>query len=1210
MVSSSSWKQRVEHELVREILHPLCRTVQEYGTSLRTATKADQIASLRTQAKLLEKLHNCLQSIPVVENAGEYQRTMVRMTIVEKQNLAKFVALPLRGILQSYHPFSPGRLQSGALQGAIWKVVEHAARAFGVFLSNWWMKLLRPAGDLEANKELLTFVELLIHALPSGPYIKQNTHQKPSPDFDRGGDCVESLLRTILIVLRGLDNQTSCGAIVLLLIDCTITLVEPAASNIEKNLLSASLQQCSLETIDLLIQGSYLEGEDWRKIFPAIYTGLFRCILHSLPRLQTQHQQHDIASASILSLGNLIEKCLQLNQQTPSITVQRQVPTAEWIATANGQGGTNQKDSSNGNLLSSLSNEDRAFVEQIQKRLPNTLHDLKQKLTAVRSIVVRRATAELLRAILSTDHRLWDTAFVRDCWESILVLSQDDDTALQMLAASCLAEGDIWSSLSKASWIEPRILELLQGIKDAAQLGKQAELEQTLKLLRGYFGAIHNRPDQHRFFQEFLSSQETMSTLRESLGRIYKVKFNIPQRAVMISDITMLHKAYISFPASVTDLASVNLQTIASILGTKRTCVLIDSCVASMYKSAKDRECRGVSFTGQSQLQWLQEWIGTPIVICDLLKGLSGSKKVVLRLFRSILPLLMADSLWNLPVHAVRDPPLQPPPVRGINKTFVLLEHEDFPTESPKEAYHGNAAFRCFLMECIGSFIRFLGQKCQSVSVTISPAVFDLVSRNPSREISNTALLLLDIIAMDGSGLASASQFADAVMTSTLLPAIRGRIRLFGTGGKGYDVSRLLQAVESAATVLQLSTDWVAENKHAQSANTQGVQSIVTDLGFVFDSLSEKDNADGKVAMKFLVLFRCSVLYSRQSRQFLLGEDATVSECSAYQSDEPWFALLDNFRTDNYQTASAFDSCVERDTKEDVVDELECDSKFVSQIAWRCCYLLSHSELKVQIQSCEVLTMAMEYLGWIATLHNAKSDRSNGPKTSVLRLIASCWPTLSKKLENCRAATTTSVSCADLLVVEDGLGGDEQQTDMASHYKVLMARLFDLICTMTSVSGDFMASRLKEVVMPCAKTVMRKFGEISNNNRSRLDLDLLSSTIHCLRAMFSDPTIGLSSQLDLMPSVAIVMVPLLGDSNETVVAETLSALKAITSNDGDSLYYHLLIVSGGKLPKPPLSFLVPLDQTPSDNNQRNRRMQIAAEKLLVFLDQQPEQVAW
>jgi len=204
----------------------------------------------------------------------------------------------------------------------------------------------------------------------------------------------------------------------------------------------------------------------------------------------------------------------------------------------------------------------------------------------------------------------------------------------------------------------------------------------------------------------------------------------------------------------------------------------------------------------------------------------------------------------------------------------------------------------------------------------------------------------------------------------------------------------------------------VAKEKSPVKSLVFNVQNVVLDFAKTFDYLPNKEEHCMHVTKHFLRLFSLSLRYLHESRSANFPKSEATLTCPT--EDAPWWRLLDEFRTDqSFERKSTTRDDDDLTGTAEHVDMLKSDTDFVAGISWRCCFLFSHPALEIQRHACDVVKHCFEYLGWVATLKEAKSNELNGPTTSVIRQIHSSWPDVSAKLVNLCAMVNSTTTGFD-----------------------------------------------------------------------------------------------------------------------------------------------------------------------------------------------------
>ena len=770
------------------------------------------------------------------------------------------------------------------------------------------------------------------------------------------------------------------------------------------------------------------------------------------------------------------------------------------------------------------------FINQVQQRIPATLFVLVNGFARVRSTPkIRQQMIRLCRVILIDTHHCWmiesNRYLLLSCLEMVLLLAHDTDADVVQDATAFVTEyltvylhrfQEVESSDHHAEYcrvvkglIGPRILELIERLPSCVQSGRDDELDATLQRILGY---LQNVPP------KFLRSALTSDSIRQMIRRTFSDVFDVPFELSDPYQLGTIVLNFINHPNSsnsnsnnriqstpdqfskrqymsetMINLAKSVVQAYGSMIGPKHGIMLVDACIADLYRSCMDRIERQLSTTGRSQIQWTHEWVGTVTFIQCIMRGsfyatVSAEEnarknhakyrtKYLIPLLRSSLPIITTYPLWDLGNHWSET---------KESETSTGRSDVHFAVS----AFRGNVVMMCALLEFIKESIGLLDiDTIQSFNSMLLYPILDKMSEQYPGAIRETAYHAL-------SALATANQCDDIVtfivnnLESCLIGPMLSRLRM--PGGRSlqpdtpidYDIICVL---ECATTVLRLATEAYAKQTLVESEPKSklnillSMEELTTQLTNRFDYASTIVTYDVATCMKYLQLFDTAmsllqVVYRQHTTtadSVLVGDTTTKNQASLSTSPspaidvdaEPWFQLLAPYTKatddDKLSPKEGFEKFWKE--KDDMIRQADAvvrteslhptqsvnvqrDIKFCSYIVWRLGYLLSHPNLQVQNRSCDVMTKCFQWLGFLGTSNlscnteattNGEDGASSSnlkPKNAILRQVHSVWPTISTRMKAlCTAVITESDNVRkqplSLLVLQTSPPSDPSQTN-------------------------------------------------------------------------------------------------------------------------------------------------------------------------------------
>jgi hypothetical protein len=189
----------------------------------------------------------------------------------------------------------------------------------------------------------------------------------------------------------------------------------------------------------------------------------------------------------------------------------------------------------------------------------------------------------------------------------------------------------------------------------------------------------------------------------------------------------------------------------------------------------------------------------------------------------------------------------------------------------------------------------------------------------------------------------------------------------------------------------------------------------------------------------------------------------------------------------------------------------------------------------------------------------------------------------------------------------------------------------ELVSAMTECCDDFMASRFREIVWPCVRTILQSSAvkrhrrvdpaEQMNvlalyydsdrrilDSRSESERSLLLAALHCLSRVFGHRPVGIVLS-GLIPTIGAAVFPFLDDEHDGVVASCVGSIQNMIRIDCDALWRPIHEMAGKQFPVCPLlQFqVVSVVQGLTNPLPRPSRRALTANQLLSFLRALPEQ---
>ena len=286
------------------------------------------------------------------------------------------------------------------------------------------------------------------------------------------------------------------------------------------------------------------------------------------------------------------------------------------------------------------------------------------------------------------------------------------------------------------------------------------------------------------------------------------------------------------------------------------------------------------------------------------------------------------------------------------------------------------------------------------------------------------------------------------------------------------------------------------------------------------------------------------------------------------------------------------------------------DTDLVARIVSIATYLLSHPKLLVQSEACILLRKSFSLLFRISQCP-APSDSEeelNGAQNAILRHIAGCWPSLAARTNATLKLWKSESSAGSTLVIVTSGAANESTKLNYGEMRLFVSRVLDLTATMVEVSGDFMATRVREAVWPWASQVLaiclQSTREATEHHSDSFRI-VLESALSCTRRIFMHRDTGVPLA-GLIPLIGNAILPWLQKS-DGIADQAVATMERLILIDRDALFRPLSMLARKPIPRSP--FLPGNDpavaavqpfEVPNDGQRR-------ALDLLTFLESLPEQ---
>ena len=1290
------------------VLGMLLQLIQQYqavvGRERTTASSQQEriLPLLQTLSGVLDRLLQALQSL-----SRDYTDDQVSRSLVL---LWDYLSLPLLAVLRGtlkgkeHWPLlsATAQQQRQIRTSAAFKCMQRAAQTLTATV-----KLVhKKQNHALSTSVILSALVPTVTALPSGREIASASATAADQSLDSGDDCCAAILESVATLV--LPNGTFMnapfareiagamgGALVARVVDSCVTIVTPP----EQPLLlladkgSTKLLSQALVTIESMMQAMPLVSV-WKGVFPGCFAGLYRRLLHSLRIGKPALSGVVVECLRILSL--FLHQTLQLPKTetvvvaADSVVVELRslVLSANTSLTLECECNDDSVTTGTGTPLAYQA-AGTDFVAQARQRLPAPLMVLVNLLTTARSPAVRRQATSFFQTILrDTRACLADASddLMQATMEACLVFSRDPDNDTAALAQAVLSAylNASESGQDINELVLPRILAMMEELPILAQCLKETELRTKQTLLSAYLSINSMSKAASKKLRSSLVSEPVLTTVRTALSRMLDVHFESVEpraaKSIVVTNSSNNNNDTRRRPQEpplrhmsneTKSFAVEMIHALGKALGPKHTAVFVDACIAELFEALVGRVESRVSLVGKSETEWLHEWIGSIILVRELLVGAfakgsdaQSTKKVRKRLgilsdlASSILPIIISSPLYDLPTcssHDAAKVPIETVDLRQGKDLVANTNRREGSRVVSSAALRGNASLTFHLLGLTNTIFDLLGSAVHCfLPVVLYPILENIGLRSVSMN-QEMAIFVLETLATH----CEYGNVTDLLTRNMdhLLGTLMGRIRVPGghSLGKTDLDDGTVTVVSTVTAMLRLATVSIQNQQRCMQSDggpsiLSYMQELVTALTGRFDRQAAKSMDSQDTVTVFVQLFDAALNYL-----YCWYDTSTVSIKYPVGSElptKPWLALLDPFRAEEGKALTPETGFkLLRDENREATNPppgttgrmiTVNETIFVEYLMSRCCFLLSHSSLSVQVQSCDALIHGFEFLGLVAKRYCPNPDEPNGPSNAILRQVSKSWPTISTRLK----ATSSSVHVSkgtSLLVAIPSLSQPRVPFPAnLGHQRVFLSRVFELVAVMTECADDFMATRFRHDVWPCMGQVLENYATCRQNslrnerpsssssllaartsrsgarNRhypktSDSERNLIVAAIHCLSRVYQHRPAGLALG-GLIPSTGVILFPFLND-DDTIESLCMAALKNMILIDCDALFRLLLEMSGRGLPLCPFGALenttwkdegfkgARLAPSQASSNKLTQR----ANELIKFIESLPEQ---
>ena len=796
-----------------------------------------------------------------------------------------------------------------------------------------------------------------------------------------------------------------------------------------------------------------------------------------------------------------------------------------------------QQDSHHSGILDGikgLSSTDKrvTFWDQVKTRVPGPLLILLRTLSVCRSDELKAAAGGLCRSMWKT-RSLWSMDMMTALLESVMTLSQSPVPSIQADARNLKESMQKDASFSSQA-LPDRIQALLVNDLPPLAHGRHSrEFQHTCRLLVSYleWGNLSCRRHLQRFLRDSLPVWKSCIDML----RLEPLSQGKSQLSVVDTSGTKFLRPPEPYIICVDDESRRSLTEviykIGEVLGSKRVCLLVDFLICDAIKSAE---------RGREASKTIEEKFCSSLLLSrTLVEGAHVSEgrshRFLDEFIKSTLPLLISNKSWKRSYDSLH--------VSGASLAST----------SPVEEARNS------ILYCTMDFIVVLIKNSKVSESVICPSIllpFVQIASIHRGCLSEMSLFSLYQIAahFEYESLTSFLKEHRQLLSSELLGAMRISQTPNSLNRNAVTCSRLIQ--------FSVANHTGGDSSFEEVDFLSGFSNVLSSLIEAFDAESVSENPiDGLVQVS---LYEVSLSHMRDWAQSI----PSLPSVSNVQL-ECWQEPLMSFRVIN---SGCFESSavVQYEEAESPTNvDYQGLTDLVNQMMTRSCYHLSHPNIFVQVKAATCLPHGFRLLNRIQELF-VRNAELNGPKTAILRQVATSWPPILGRLRYCERLLFDSSSIRKdhfQMSITNGVDKDS----MYSQYSFLMGYLLETVGTISASSGDFFCGRFVEHVIPLLCKTLNFFMNSEPSHMKESSKRLVLAVFSCLRTSFQDA--DFVAQVSYHTTkISTFIFPFLNHKDSAIRDACTSTLRVLISLNPDLLLRDLYRLS--KTPVEPCPFFV------------------------------------
>ncbi|CAJ1935051.1 unnamed protein product [Cylindrotheca closterium] len=967
----------------------------------------------------------------------------------------------------------------------------------------------------------------------------------------------------------------------------------------------------NLLTLDILdgLMAKVKTSELWQRIFPGIFASIYRRLtasgLKASAGLSTQIQAKSLKVIEELikvSISSFVE--IDSNNDIQTKILKKSKLTAP--------GGII------GGLRRTGMKTENEFLSELRNRLSDPLTYLMRQCVLSPAESVRIQLASLCETVLMESGDCWEsTSLLEHAFDSCLILQSDDTTE----TVSTRLESIILSfqnSQHDKSWMIPRIQSLAGEALDMANAHKHTEMRMQLQLLTGYIRCLGTDGS------VALAASMSIRASLVALGDVDLASSGSTQSVEKVAkgreSITKVPLHHLNKDSAL--LFRNMLRHLGATIGWKHGSRLIDTLLSEFCESSFQHLACSEYFEDE----FFHENVGT-LVVCEevssdnlqacldkdknltvlrigifqVIRGAFATdhqtvsrkesrreRKCLLALASSCLPLLVDASLWKI-------------------RTMEGSAHPSQPGAPIPRAFRGNASVIVLVLRIASAFFDVLGGDSGVLTHVMLCPIIEKASQRNNAMVNATAKDTALTLAK-ACGVPTLSELFEQNM-STVLVGLRALFQSTPNETFLRDAMRTLQ--------------WVLLQTNSSAEVTRGLADLLSFVEGKIDRMAIHNPLSELAFQDLVALHRTYLEHLGDSFSENDYESANLS-AAIKQNSRPWLDVLSPYEKSSpsiFQRKSPVAEEMPPPQYSGIcIDDLHLISKIISREN----YILSNSNLVLQVSACKALSLAYRALARFSRSAQTGGDDS-GVENAVLKQAATSWPSLKARLHNLtdNALVSRKVNISSI-AIEPSIAS---QADLATTLYSLAA-LLELTTVVCESCGDFMTNRFAKEVWPAIarylgfiiqfkshqsepsldatdlhgeSILLEKFGDISDSERQ-----LIVSMLDCLGRVYR--VLKLSD--DVLSAGAFTILPFLDTRHfgPVIGDKAMVAMKRLADSNCDALWRPLLQLMGNELPPFPkgltvLTHLTTADRSTSDDTVLHEK----AAELFNYINCLPEQ---